>query len=388
MLSCYCASLLLAEPDQLALDPSIIKQQFLADRQNSETISGNHLPVPAPQSLSQSDSLFEPLNIILKPNTEIGPLPKWIKTAPIINKESSTVEIFIPSLTTLSLTGECNIENFAITVNFEDLGDGGPILEKQNDQEKNPSLLPYRLGISGSPLGLNSSTIAIPEDVALDGGKIIVRHTGRFDQIHSIILCPGHTSMVSVLSENFMPAIIMDESTIVEKEESSIDALPFKKGDTTHGRITSAELSACIEQLDGDLEFNFPITGHPEATMFRTEIQGLDLEAHIDVELNGIPLGPLNIASFHLDSPKLLCATKKNDDLPSLQLAGWRTAYIYIPNDRLKEKKSESTDTKTEDETNHLVFIVREGAHPSSSKVHLKNSCLEVLHRIQFESKK
>ncbi len=371
-----------AEPVQLAPTVSTIAKQFLADRQKPEPPSGEATSAPEPQSPSQNDekdNSFAPLKITLSTQLKVDSLPKWA-IAPFIDKESSSIEIPIPALAEQS-----DIENFAITINFYDMGDGGPLVEKQSKQDENPTLLCSGLGINGPALGLNSRTIAIPADVALDGGKIIVHHVGRFEQIHSIILRPGRTAMVSVLSDHFFPAI-MDESTVIEQEEANGATLAFKKGNITHGRITSAELSAPIEQLDGTLEFAFDISGHPEATIFCTEIQGLDLEAHIEVLLNGIIIGPLNIASFQLDSPELISATINDDHTAPLQFAGWRKAHLYIPSYLWKEKKSDSLDTT--DQKNHLVLIVRPGPRSSGSKIHLKNSYLEVLHGTAHEEKK
>lgn len=380
-LFCCLTPFVSAEPVLLAPSISTIAQKFLADRQKSESPS-----TPAPQSFSQSENPFACLKITLSPTTEISPLPMWAKAPVEINKESSLVEIPIPALAEQS-----EIENFAITINFYDMGDGGPLVEGiKQDGER--TLICSGLGINGPALGLNSRTISIPADLALDGGKIIVSHTGRFEQLHSIIVRPGRTAMTAVLSEKFFPAIV-DESTMIEQNLAN-GALPsFKKGYMTHDRITSAELAAPIEQLSDSLEFAFDLTALPEATIFRTEIQGLDLEAHIDVELNGTLIGPLNITSFQLDSPEFIPTLNNDPHTSPFQLAGWRSAYFYIPTYLWKEKKTdlikkESVDKESADGKNHLVLIVKQGPRSSGSKIHLKNSCLEVLHAVAPEDKK
>lgn len=329
---------------------------------------------------SQSETHFTPLKITLSPSVEIGPIPSWANmvSPPVIDKDSSSVEITIPPL-----AEQTEIENFSVIVNFYDMGDGGPLIEKKNNHEEVPILLCSGLGINGSPVGLNSRTIAIPADLALDGGKILVRHIGRFDQLHSIILRPGRSAMVSVLSDGTLPAIIEDTKMI--NQELASGATPtLTKGDFTRDQTTFAQLSSSIEQFDGRLEFAFDLAPRHDETLFRTDIQGIDLEAHIEVELNGTSIGPLNIAPFQLDSDEMISTKSDPTSTVSLQLAGWRSAYIYIPNYLWKETKSDSSDQQaktTNDEKNHLLLILKQGTHTSGSKIHLKNSCLELLHK-------
>jgi hypothetical protein len=350
------------------LSPTLltISQKFLCDRQASSQSSQDTDLISPPPSTVESNDPWAPLKITVSPEPNIGPIPHWA-LPPHIDKESSSVEIPIPPL-----AEQTDIENFAITINFMDMGDGGPLIEKQSKNEAFPTLLCSGLGINGPALGINSRTITIPNDLAMDGGKIIVRHVGRFEQLNSITLRPGRTVMVSALNENNAPAII-DHSTIIEQDLAE-GALPIlKTGDATHGRVTTASLSPSIEELDGSIEFIFDISNKPAATLFKTDILGLDLEAHIDVELNGKSVGPLNISPFELDAPELLDETKKNNSSPQLQIAGWRSSYIYISQDYWREKD------------NHLLLIVKPSDNAQTSKIHLKNSSLEILHRASLE---
>ncbi|MCF7729947.1 MAG: hypothetical protein K9M81_06235 [Chthoniobacterales bacterium] len=353
------ASLSFASPLQLAPTLSATSKKFLADLQKTESTASN--TDNAPSSLVEAEDSLDPLKITLSPEQKIGPIPKWA-LAPHIDEESSLVEIPIPSL-----AERTDIENFVITVNFMDMGDGGPLIEKQNKNDSNSSLLCSGLGINGPALGINSRNILIPNDLAIDGGKIIVRHAGRFKQLHSIILRPGRTAIVSALHENNIPAII-DHSTIIPQDLAEGATPVLKKGDTTHGHVTTASLSPSIEELDSSIQFNFDISRKPQATLFQTDILGLDLKAHIDVELNGKSIGPLNVSSFEFDSAELITETKTNDLLPQHLIAGWRSAYIYIAYDYLREKD------------NHLLLTVQPSGNSHGYKIHLKNSSLKMLH--------
>ncbi len=359
LLSCCLVPLSFASPLQLTPNLAATSKKFLADLQKPEAISPN--TDNKPSSFVENEESLDSFKITLSPEQKIGPIPKWA-LPPHIDEESSSVEIPIPPL-----AEQTSIENFSITVNFMDTGDGGPLIEKQNKNDSIPILLCSGLGINGPALGMNSRTIAIPNDLAIDGGKIIVRHAGRFKQLDSIILRPGRTAMVSVLNENTIPAII-DYSTIIPQDLAEGATPVLKKGDTTHGRVTTASLSPSIEELDSTIQFNFDISRKPQATLFQTDILGLDLKAHIDIELNGKSIGPLNVSSFEFDSAELITETKINDPSPQLQIAGWRSAYIYIANDYLREKD------------NHLLLIVQPSGNSHEYKIHLKNSSLKMLH--------
>jgi hypothetical protein len=372
-----------AEPAALAPPTSLIQQKFLADRKKlaatQSDSAADQFRAPS-YNVEGSKAPFEPLIITLSPKVEISSTPSWAKTAtpPLIDQASSCIEITIPPL-----ADQSEIENFALTVNFNDMGDGGPLIEKKNNQEKAPTLLCSGLGINGSAIGLNSRTIAIPADLALDGGKILVRHVGRFNQLHSIILRPGRTAMVAVFNESNLPAII-DGTNIINQELANGTPLMTKKGDITHHSITWAELSAPIEQLNNRLEFAFEIAHRPDAALFQTEIQGIDLDAHVEVVLNGTAIGPLNIAPFQLDAANLLSTTRDSTSKVSLQLAGWRSGYVYIPS-YLWKKKTDDTSSQTSEFTtdckNHLILILKEGPQSSGSKIHVKNTYLELLHK-------
>ncbi len=371
------------QPATLAPPTSLIQQKFLADRKKLAAIQSDpavdNLRAPSPQPL-RSEAPFAPLIITLNPKVEMSSMPSWGKTVtpPLIDQASSCIEITIPPL-----ADQSEIENFALTVNFNDMGDGGPLIEKKNHQEKAPTLLCSGLGINGPAIGLNSRTIAIPADLALDGGKILVRHVGRFNQLHSIILRPGRTAMVAVFNANNLPAIL-DGANIIDEELANGTPLMTKKGDITHHAITRAELSAPIEQLNNTLEFAFEIAHRPDATLFRTEIQGIDLDAHIEVALNGTTIGPLNIAPFQLDAANLVSSTRDSTSKVSLQLAGWRSGYVYIPSYLWKKKTDDTsgqTPEVTTDSKNHLILILKEGPQSSGSTIHFKNTYLELLHK-------
>ncbi len=371
-------------PQELAIPSRAIEKQFFVDRQKNQQNDSSELLAHDPlQSNSgngenskallpsivhfpsylenSSETPFQTFSMILQPDLEISPLPKWMQTPPLLNKEAGFLELTIPAL-----AQESEIENLALTINFNDQGDGGPLLEIKKKGDAHFTLFCSGLGINGPPLGLNSRTVAIPAELALDGGIIKIEYQGRFQQIHSLFLRPGYTAALAVLSNHFFPAI-MDESTVIEREEAQGAAPLLKKGDLLDHRITYAELSASIEELKGSVEFKFDFGELPQATLLRTEIQGLDLESHIDVELNGKAVGPLNIASFTLDSPEFIAGADQHLGESSPCVAGWRKAYCYIPSSLWREKE------------NHLLLLMKPGVQSPESQVHLKNSSLEVL---------
>ena len=315
---------------------------------------------PASVTVLQNDS-FAPLKITLQPEVEISALPSWATTPVKINKETDSLEIPLPPLSKQS-----DIEAFALTVNFHDMGDGGPLVEWVKHSGER-ILICSGLGINGPAIGLNSRTIAIPYELALGGGTVTISHTGRFEQIISARIRPARAAMVSALGGKITPTIVDESLAVLERESASGDELPFKKGDISHGLIMTAELSAPIQRITGELEFAFDLKDHPEATIFRTDVQGLDLESHIEVELNGTPVGTLNMAPFQLDAPELVATTTYDSKMPHFQLAGWQAAQLYLPAYLWKEKD------------NNLLLIIKEGAHSSDSTVHLKNSVLDML---------
>ena len=64
---------------------------------------------------------FDPFLLALKPGVQMSPLPAWMEGPASIRPEAGHVEIPISPL-----WKEASVEMYAVTVVFEDTGDGGP----------------------------------------------------------------------------------------------------------------------------------------------------------------------------------------------------------------------------------------------------------------------
>lgn len=110
-----------------------------------------------PAQATQATDAFSPLSLTLQPNFVQQPLPSWASSKPVVQSESDTVLIPVPPLATQDAIG-C----FALTVVFQDRGDGGPVVEWQ-PKEGERILLSAGLGESGVSLGLNAHTLLISQ---------------------------------------------------------------------------------------------------------------------------------------------------------------------------------------------------------------------------------
>jgi hypothetical protein len=99
-------------------------------------------------------------------------------------------------------------------------------------------------------------------------------------------------------------------------------------GDIRRGAIVEAELSAPVEQMDGEIEFVVPVEGPVEGALVKLDVLGLDPEATIEVEINSRPIGTIGFSPFRLDDPALV-----PDSLGRLVVAGWRSGWAFIPAD-------------------------------------------------------
>lgn len=323
----------------------------------------------SPSALPNTPSIvvdaFAPFTITLQSKQEATPLPSWA-IAPIkVNRDLCSVEFPLPAL-----TEQLEIENFSLTVNFNDHGDGGPVVEWSKPHGERVMIC-SGLGTNGPALGPNSRTILIPNDLALDGGSVIVTHAGRFEQLLSLTIRPGRTAMVAVLGGKNSPALVDESLKVVQKDLVEGGTAPLKKGDFVHGCIISAELKARVEQLHGnEIEFVVPLQGElPEATMLHTELMGLNLESQVEVQVNGISIGTLNTPDFKLDAPELIKNNlPENPNTPNFQFAGWRDGSLYLPARVWKEGD------------NSLVFLVKQqsGAPIPSSLLSLRNTTLDL----------
>ena len=326
------------------------------------------IPMPGTPSLppvTVVDS-FAPLTITLHPKKEATPLPPWALAPVKVKPELSCVEIPLPAVTEQS-----EIEAFSLTVNFNDHGDGGPLVEWIKPQGER-IMLASGLGTNGPALGPNSRTLLISNEIALDGGTIVVTHASRFDQLLSLTVRPGRAATVAVLGSKNNPALIDESLKVVQKDLADGKQAAIKRGDSMRGCIISAELAAPVERLhENEIEFIVPLQGLPEATILHTEFIGLNLESQIDVQVNGIFLGNLNTPDFKLDTPELIkTASQDNSEPTKFQLAGWRDGSLYIPARVWKEGE------------NSIIFSVRSPFETPTTLLSLRNTTLDLRYAI------
>ena len=119
---------------------------------------------------------FDPFLLALKPGLQMSPLPAWMDGPATILPDLGLVEIPISPL-----WKESTVEMYAVTVVFEDSGDGGPLLEWKNGDER--STISNGLGEVGNPVGLNSRTVLLPQVLTKDGGALVISHEGKFDSL-------------------------------------------------------------------------------------------------------------------------------------------------------------------------------------------------------------
>jgi len=273
-----------------------------------------------------ASSPVDPQTITLHPVLNIGATPSWAAGKPIITPGSDSVEIPVPSI-----ASQDDIGSFALTVLFEDNGDGGPVVEWQSKDGEN-LLLSAGLGDSGVALGLNSRTLLIPGSMALDGGRLRISYAGRFARLLSLSLRPARDLAVAALGTgNFEPALLDGPDRILSRDDVSGTDIPLAQGDNTEGRVVHAELSSAPLRLDapgtdGTTEFLVPMTSTPSGTYLRADTGGLDPESWIEVSVNGESLGALAPQPFALNDARV-----RFSESGRLLLAGWQPSSLYVP---------------------------------------------------------
>jgi len=271
---------------------------------------------------------FDPLSVTLQPKLSISSIPVWetgSNTVPSIHPESDSVEIPAPSL-----SSQDEIGCFALTVVFQDNGDGGPVVEWKSNQG-DLTLLSAGLGENGVALGLNARTLLLPQSLTLDGGTVRVSFAGRFSRLVSTCLRPARELGVAALGEEFKPALIEgDHQVLAEQEVSGADDNP-QSGDRTDGYVIHADLATSPLRLDlpgsgNTTEFVVPLADKPVGSLLQAEVGGLDPESWIEISINGESRGILAPYPFLLNDPAVILSPHGH-----LQVAGWRRASVYIP---------------------------------------------------------
>ncbi|MBX9743356.1 MAG: hypothetical protein K2W99_07470 [Chthoniobacterales bacterium] len=354
-----------AEEAELHPPASSVIQPFLAPYQET-----------APQDPSETQLLgdeFEPYKVELSATKEEATLlPRWVSKGFKIDEKESTIEFFLPAHSEQS-----KIDTFVLTVVFYDTGDGGPRIEWKGPKNKKTIRLCSGLGITGTPLGLNSRTIQIQTETngvdLIDGGTLTIRHTGRLRQIVSATLRPGHFLQppIAVLGKKISPSIIDESLNVIEQEVADGDSSPsLDKNEEKNRNLSTKVLSREIERFEkneNDQEVfskSMPLTKRPKASLLYTDLQGLDLTSSIEVELNGTLVGTLNTSFFRLDAPELILEKKP---IATFELAGWQRAHLFIPPSLWKKH-------------NDFTFTIKRGPNATPTKVHLKNLLLELLY--------
>ena len=288
------------------------------------TISGWFTLPPA--AFAAPADPFLPLGITLQPKVLKGSLPSWSAGNILIRPESDAIEIPVPALASQEMIG-C----FALTVVFQDNGDGGPVVEWQ---PKNGELvlLSSGLGENGIALGLNARTLLLSQSLALDGGTLRISFAGRFSRLISATLRPARELGIASLGAEFTPALVGKNEPVLTEDDISGANIKPSEGDSTEGLVIHAELSSLPRQLDapgtgaGTLEFILPLGAKPQGSLIQADVAGLDPESWIEIGVNGESFGALGAFSFALNSPNALFSTSGR-----LIFAGWRPSSLFLP---------------------------------------------------------
>ena len=296
---------------------------------------------------------FDPFLLALKPGVQMSPLPAWMEGPASIKPELGYVEIPIAPL-----WKESTVEVYAVTVVFEDIGDGGPSLEWKHGDEK--STVSNGLGEIGNPVGLNSRTVLLPQSLTKEGGSLLVSYVSKFGSLLSLAVRPARLDETAVLGGRRTAALIDDSFQVYDdREVSGARPVPLA-GDVRVGTIVEAELSAAVEPLTQAIEFVAPVDGNVEGAVIHLESLGLDPEAELRVLINATPVGQISFPSFALDDPSLV-----TDWNGRLLLAGWRKGSLFVPARHFKQ--GENTITiglkRSEGETGREVFLRNTSLH-------------------------
>jgi hypothetical protein len=300
---------------------------------------------------------FDPFLLALKPAVQMSPLPAWMESPARIDPEGSCIEVGIPPLWRQSV-----VDRYAVTLVFDDAGDGGPILEWRSQDRSHTSTISYGLGEGDNPVGLNSRTVLLPQALTKDGGTLVILYRGKFDLLMSVAVRPCRENVTAVIGSRNAPSL-MDEGLQVyeDREVNGIPLTPLS-GDLHKGTIVEAELSAPLEPLESGIEFVAPLDGPVEGAMLKLETLGLDPEASLLVEVNKKPIGIINFPGFELNDPSIV-----TDWNGRLILAGWRKGSLFVPAKFLTAGDNSIVVSlkRSEMETGRKVFL-------RNSQIHLR----------------
>jgi len=272
--------------------------------------------------------------IRLQPSFSAGSPPSWAagmtKTASL-EQGADALLLQLPPL-----ASQDEIGCYAVTVVFDDNGDGGPVVE-WTPHDGASVLLSAGLGEQGIALGSNARTLLLSESLALDGGTLRVSFAGRMNRLRSVTVKPARELSVASLGRAVTPALITEQGKVLSDQEVSGSAPVPRSGDTTEGRVVNAELAALPLRLDapgsGDsMEFAIPVAGNLSGGVVSSQVAGLDPESWIEVTLNGESRGVLATAPLALSDPSTLLGPGGR-----IMVAGWQRAALYLPGRIWKE---------------------------------------------------
>jgi len=273
-----------------------------------------------PDATLDTGRKLAPFVLALKPAIQMSPLPPWMPSPAAVHPETATIEVPIPALWEVP-----SVEFYVLTVVFDDRGDGGPAVEWRGPNGDTSTISPG-LGEIGVALGLNAKTILIPQSLSRDGGVLMISYYGKFEGLFNLAVRPAREDLLAVLGAQADPALVDEALRVFESGEVDGRRTTPVTGDVRRGAVVEAELAAGVEEVTNELEFIIPIEGEADATMLRTDALGLDLEATLEVRVNGILVGDISFPAFRLDDPSLV-----PDGLGRLIAAGWRNGALFIP---------------------------------------------------------
>lgn len=306
---------------------------------------------PAPSSTPTSPL---PLRIDLRAGATNPPTNSGYR----ISTTQDTVEIPVPSVSPDRETS-CH----ALTVVFDDNGDGGPVVE-WIARSGERTLLSAGLGSVGTGSGIELRTLLLPQNLTLPGGTVSVSFTGRFSRLRVIELRPCEELSVAAPFGIEHPVLLTGTGHALSEQEASGGDAPLLRGDAAKGNIVRAELSATPLPIAETIpvEVVVPMTPGAGESFVKAEISGLDPASRVDVSVNGIPLGPLALEAFPLDDPGTLRSSSGR-----LLRAGWRAGSLYIPAGLWKQGD------------NSVVFSLNKAGGDTDAPVRLRNAVAEIL---------
>jgi len=318
-------------------------------------IAGGWLRAQTPDPSMATGRNFAPFVVSLKPSVQMSPLPGWMAEPARVQPELATVELPIPAKWRSPA-----VDFYAVTVVFDDRGDGGPAIEWRAPNGST-TVISTGLGNSGKSLGLNARTILLPQKLTLDGGVALVSYYGKFDGLVSVSARPAREDLLAVMGTQFDPALLDEARHVFDLDQVDGAREASLSGDIRRGSVVEAELSSGIEQIEEELEFVVPLEGTIEGGMLHLEALGLDLEARLDVRINSTQAGSVDFPAFRLDDPAIV-----PDAGGRLILAGWRGGSLFIPARLLMQGE------------NSIIVTLRRSEFEPGNPVFLKNAAVHI----------